>query len=207
VQTTMASNQSTNATKPGSVKLAALVAGATLALGGTTTALAAQVPVLDRDGQFEQSIDTDQARQKYDRLYDEAERLDVEPKRNVAAGVAHGPKIGVEYAALTADVAKAKAKEKVEEKTEPKEPAYGTPESLGVSQSTLDAIAACESGGDPTIVDASGTYYGKYQFDTGTWASMGGSGLPSEAPEAEQDYRAAMLYSQSGSSPWPVCGQ
>ena len=27
-----------------------------------------------------------------------------------------------------------------------------------------------------------------------------------EAPEAEQDYRAALLYSQAGSSPWPVCG-
>ena len=51
----------------------------------------------------------------------------------------------------------------------------------GVSQSTLDAIAACESGGDPTAVDSSGTYYGKYQFDTGTWASVGGSGNPAAA--------------------------
>ncbi len=76
----------------------------------------------------------------------------------------------------------------------------------GVSQSTLDAIAACESRGDPTVVDASGTYRGKYQFDYGTWASVGGSGDPAAAPEAEQDYRAALLYSASGSSPWPVCG-
>ena len=88
-----------------------------------------------------------------------------------------------------------------------KEPAFGTPESVGVSSSTLEAIASCESGGDPTAVDASGTYRGKYQFDMGTWASMGGSGDPAAAPEAEQDYRAAMLYSASGSSPWPVCGQ
>lgn len=76
----------------------------------------------------------------------------------------------------------------------------------GVEQATLDAIAACESGGDPAIVDASGTYYGKYQFDLGTWASVGGSGSPAEASEAEQDYRASLLYSQAGSSPWPVCG-
>src|SRR5439155_24155303 len=34
------------------------------------------------------------------------------------------------------------------------------PESYGVSQSTLDAIAACESGGDPTAVSAGGTYRG-----------------------------------------------
>jgi len=76
----------------------------------------------------------------------------------------------------------------------------------GVSQSTLDAIGACESGGDPTAVSADGSYRGKYQFDYGTWESVGGSGDPAAAPEAEQDYRAALLYSRSGSSPWPVCG-
>jgi hypothetical protein len=77
---------------------------------------------------------------------------------------------------------------------------------LGVSMATLESIAACESGGDPTIVSSDGTYRGKYQFDYGTWASVGGSGDPAAAPEAEQDYRAALLYSQSGSSPWPNCG-
>jgi hypothetical protein len=76
----------------------------------------------------------------------------------------------------------------------------------GVSLSTLEAIAACESGGDPTAVSSDGTYRGKYQFDYGTWESMGGSGDPAAAPEAEQDYRAALLYAASGSSPWPVCG-
>ncbi len=75
----------------------------------------------------------------------------------------------------------------------------------GVSLATLNSIAACESGGDPTAVNAAG-YYGKYQFDPGTWASVGGSGNPAEASEAEQDYRAALLYSRAGSSPWPVCG-
>lgn len=76
----------------------------------------------------------------------------------------------------------------------------------GVSQSTLDAIASCESGGDPTIVSSDGTYRGKYQFSFETWASVGGSGDPAAAPEEEQDYRAALLYAASGSSPWPVCG-
>ena len=64
----------------------------------------------------------------------------------------------------------------------------------GVSQSTLDAIAACESGGNPAAVDSSGTYYGLYQFDTGTWASVGGSGSPAGASAAEQSYRASLLY-------------
>ncbi|HET8863502.1 MAG TPA: transglycosylase family protein [Solirubrobacterales bacterium] len=76
----------------------------------------------------------------------------------------------------------------------------------GVSQSTLDAIASCESGGNPTAVSSDGSYRGKYQFSFETWASVGGSGDPAAAPEEEQDYRAALLYAQSGSSPWPICG-
>ena len=77
---------------------------------------------------------------------------------------------------------------------------------LGVSMATLESIASCESGGDPTAVSSDGSYRGLYQFDFGTWESVGGSGDPAAAPEAEQDYRAALLYAQSGSSPWPVCG-
>jgi len=76
----------------------------------------------------------------------------------------------------------------------------------GVTMATLEAVAACESGGDPTAVSSDGSYRGKYQFHPSTWESVGGSGDPAAAPEAEQDYRAALLYAQSGSSPWPVCG-
>jgi Transglycosylase-like domain len=76
----------------------------------------------------------------------------------------------------------------------------------GVPLDTLEAIAACESGGDPRLVSSDGSYRGKYQFDTGTWASVGGTGDPAQAPEAEQDYRAALLYKRTGTSPWPICG-
>lgn len=75
-----------------------------------------------------------------------------------------------------------------------------------VSMSTLESIASCESGGNPTAISSDGSYRGKYQFSFETWAAVGGSGDPAAASEAEQDYRAALLYSQSGSSPWPVCG-
>jgi hypothetical protein len=71
----------------------------------------------------------------------------------------------------------------------------------------LAAIAACESGGDPSAVGGGGTYRGKYQFDHQTWASVGGSGDPAAASEAEQDMRAAMLYQRAGASPWPTCGR
>jgi hypothetical protein len=70
----------------------------------------------------------------------------------------------------------------------------------------LEAIAACESGGDPTAIGGGGLYRGKYQFSVETWAAVGGSGDPAAAPEAEQDRRAAMLYEQSGPGQWPVCG-
>jgi hypothetical protein len=72
---------------------------------------------------------------------------------------------------------------------------------------TMQAIAACESGGNPHAVGGGGTYRGKYQFDQSTWASVGGGGDPAAAPESEQDRRAAMLYARVGRSAWPVCGQ
>jgi hypothetical protein len=71
----------------------------------------------------------------------------------------------------------------------------------------LEAIAACESGGNPRAISGGGLYRGKYQFDVGTWASVGGSGDPAAAPEAEQDMRAALLYARAGATPWPVCGR
>jgi Ni/Co efflux regulator RcnB len=70
----------------------------------------------------------------------------------------------------------------------------------------LQSIAQCESHGDPRAIGGGGTYRGKYQFDMGTWASVGGHGDPAAAPEAEQDKRAAVLYQRSGPSQWPVCG-
>jgi hypothetical protein len=76
----------------------------------------------------------------------------------------------------------------------------------GGDDATLERIAQCESGGDPTAVSADGTYRGKYQFDRETWRQMGGSGDPAEAPEAEQDRIAAKLLAARGTAPWPNCG-
>ncbi|GHC69489.1 hypothetical protein GCM10007079_00080 [Nocardiopsis terrae] len=70
-------------------------------------------------------------------------------------------------------------------------------------------LAECESGGDPAAVNSAGGYYGLYQFSTSTWASVGGSGLPSEASPAEQTRRAQQLYDAVGGnwqSQWPHCG-
>jgi hypothetical protein len=73
------------------------------------------------------------------------------------------------------------------------------------SDPLLERIAQCESGGDPTALSDGGTYRGKYQFSRSTWRAMGGTGDPAQAPESEQDERAAMLMERQGRSAWPVC--
>ena len=82
-----------------------------------------------------------------------------------------------------------------------------TAAATGGATGSLEAIAVCESGGDPTAIGGGGTYRGKYQFTYSTWQSVGGTGDPAAAPESEQDQRAAMLLAQTGSGQWPVCGQ
>jgi hypothetical protein len=69
----------------------------------------------------------------------------------------------------------------------------------------LQAIAECESGGNPQAVSRDGQYRGKYQFSQGTWEALGGRGDPAEAPEWRQDRLALKLYRLSGTSPWPNC--
>lgn len=69
----------------------------------------------------------------------------------------------------------------------------------------LAGIAACESGGDYNAVDSTGTYWGAFQFDAGTWASVSDAPYGSASP-AEQDAAAAELYAERGAAPWPVCG-
>lgn len=91
-------------------------------------------------------------------------------------------------------------------------PAIPTITVVGTSTSAAatknwEALARCESGGDPTIISRSGRYHGLYQFDRSTWKSVGGSGLASEASSDEQTRRAMTLYEQRGAGPWPTCGR
>lgn len=74
-----------------------------------------------------------------------------------------------------------------------------------VGDGVWGALAQCESGGNPAAVSASGTYHGLYQFSVGTWAAVGGSGLPSQASPAEQTQRAQILQARSGWGQWPAC--
>lgn len=71
-------------------------------------------------------------------------------------------------------------------------------------------IRAHESGANYSQNTGNG-YYGAYQFSQQSWQFVGGSGLPSNAPPAEQDYRARLLQQRRGWQQWPVtsrmCGQ
>ena len=84
--------------------------------------------------------------------------------------------------------------------------ARASPASKARRLAGVQAIAACESGGNPWT-DTGNGFYGKYQFTQETWQAIGGTGNPAAAPEAEQDRRAAQLYAQAGPSQWPVCGR
>ena len=77
----------------------------------------------------------------------------------------------------------------------------------GPSYAQWSALRQCESSGNYRAVSPSGLYRGAYQFDLGTWATVGGSGDPAQASPAEQDHRAQVLWSQRGPSPWPICGR
>jgi hypothetical protein len=83
-----------------------------------------------------------------------------------------------------------------------------------LSDAQLARLARCESGGDPTIVSASGAYHGLYQFNQRTWNGVAASVLPryigvapSRAPAFVQDAMARALYNDRGAQPWPHCGR
>jgi hypothetical protein len=97
-------------------------------------------------------------------------------------------------------------------------PAYAIPRAVppaqppaGVKSRGLDSVGgssnpmvnpACESGGDPQVVDASGTYWGWYQFDYQTWVAHGGApGEYGNAPLWRQHQVAARVQYDA----WPNC--
>jgi hypothetical protein len=80
----------------------------------------------------------------------------------------------------------------------------GAPTSSGASHgySIPAYIVMCESGGNYSAVNPSSGAGGAYQILPSTWAAYGGSGLPQNAPPAEQDAIAAKIYAAGGPSQW-----
>jgi septal ring factor EnvC (AmiA/AmiB activator) len=63
-------------------------------------------------------------------------------------------------------------------------------------------IVMCESGGNYRALNASSGAGGAYQILPSTWRAYGGQGLPHQAPKAEQDRIAAMIWADSGPGAW-----
>ncbi len=69
-----------------------------------------------------------------------------------------------------------------------------------------DAIADCESGGNWAANTGNG-YYGGLQFNPGTWAAYGGSGMPHQNSREEQIAVAERVRAaEGGYGAWPHCG-
>lgn len=78
-------------------------------------------------------------------------------------------------------------------------------DSSGSAGGALDAIAQCESEGDPSTNTGNG-YTGKFQFDDSTWKAAGGSTASAyQASEAEQDRVAASWIAAGHREAWPNC--
>ena len=70
---------------------------------------------------------------------------------------------------------------------------------------TWDALARCESGGNWAINTGNG-YYGGLQFNLGTWHSYGGTGYPHQRSREQQIAVATRLRNaQGGYGAWPGC--
>ena len=71
------------------------------------------------------------------------------------------------------------------------------------------ALAQCESGGNPRIVSANGMYKGLYQFSDQTWIAIGGGKYAPTADQASPEAQTEMaqkLVSQYGfASQFPAC--
>ena len=72
----------------------------------------------------------------------------------------------------------------------------------GSFSEALSRLRSCE--GSYTSNTGNG-YYGAYQFNIGTWASVADPSKYGNATPAEQDEAAWKLYQRRGWSPWPTC--
>ncbi|MGO3885621.1 MAG: transglycosylase family protein [Mycetocola sp.] len=71
-------------------------------------------------------------------------------------------------------------------------------------ESTWDALAQCESGGNWAINTGNG-YSGGLQFSPSTWAANGGSGNAADASKSEQIRVAENVLASQGWGAWPTC--
>jgi peptidoglycan hydrolase CwlO-like protein len=91
---------------------------------------------------------------------------------------------------------------KLEQQQAEQEAASGGPAFSGGPYAIPTYIVMCESGGNYHALNQSSGAGGAYQILPSTWRTYGGHGLPHQAPKAEQDRIAAMIWRDSGPSAW-----
>lgn len=91
--------------------------------------------------------------------------------------------------------------------TAPAAPAPPVPPPVRGGGDPFDALAQCESGGNPQAVSPSGRYFGAFQFLPSTWRSIGYPGLPTDHSYAVQKEAAQVLQARAGWGQWPGCSR
>lgn len=146
-----------------------------------------------------------------ERLDIEQAAADAEAVRLAAERAAEAERQEAEAARLAAEAAEAKAALRRSQATSTTVARRYTATTVASSPVTEKSatgslppkrVSDCESGGNPRAVNPNG-HYGKWQFSQSTWESVGGTGRPDQASEAEQDYRASLLWDDgAGAGHW-----
>lgn len=123
----------------------------------------------------------------------------------------------IESAPLAAQVEVAPAPEPAAPEPAPaaSEPAPApAPPATGPSAEQWAALRFCESSGNYSVVNPTGTFRGAYQFSQQTWNWIAADHAPhlvgvdpAAASPADQDFMAYTLYAVGGPGHWPVCGR
>jgi peptidoglycan hydrolase CwlO-like protein len=128
---------------------------------------------------------------------DDFEATQAEAKQRIAAVAEARSESQADLAAVQDEIADLEA-EQAEQQAEQE----GAPLYEGGPYAIPTYIVMCESGGNYRALNPSSGAGGAYQILPSTWRAYGGQGLPHQAPPAEQDRVAAMIWRDSGPSPW-----
>jgi peptidoglycan hydrolase CwlO-like protein len=128
---------------------------------------------------------------------DDFEATQAEAKQGIAAVAQARSESQADLAAVQDEIADLEAEQAAQKAEQEGAPLYeGGPYAIPTY------IVMCESGGNYRALNPSNGAGGAYQILPSTWRAYGGQGLPHQAPPAEQDRIAAMIWRDSGPSPW-----
>jgi peptidoglycan hydrolase CwlO-like protein len=129
------------------------------------------------------------------------EATQAEAKHGIAAIAQARSESQTDLSAVQDEIADLEAQQ-AEQQAEQQADREGAPLYEGGPYAIPTYIVMCESGGNYRALNPSSGAGGAYQILPSTWRAYGGQGLPHQAPPAEQDRIAAMIWRDSGPSAW-----